>query len=92
MTKTTRALGLALALLATAAVPTSCDMMHEETDYCPYGLYLTFKYDYNLQRADMFNDHVGSVTLYIFDEQERLAEAWNRRAAQAVNYKEEKTA
>ena len=72
MTKTTRTLGLALALLATAAVPTSCDMMHEETDYCPYGLYLTFKYDYNLQRADMFNDHVGSLTLYIFDEQERL--------------------
>lgn len=26
------------------------------------------------------------------EEQERLAEAWNRRAAQAVNYKEEKTA
>ena len=25
-------------------------------------------------------------------EQERLAEAWNRRAAHAVNYKEEKTA
>ena len=26
------------------------------------------------------------------EEQERLAEAWNRRAAQAVNYQEEKTA
>lgn len=25
-------------------------------------------------------------------EQERLADAWNRRAAQAVNYEEDKTA
>ena len=26
------------------------------------------------------------------EERERLAEAWNRRAAQAVNYEEDKTA
>lgn len=32
------------------------------------GLYLSFKYDYNLQRADMFNDHVGAVSVYVFDE------------------------
>lgn len=50
----------------------SCDMMEQDNDDCPYGLYLTFKYDYNLQRADMFNDHVGSVTLYVFDEDGKL--------------------
>ena len=32
------------------------------------GLYLNFKYDYNLERADMFNDHVGAVDVYVFDE------------------------
>jgi hypothetical protein len=46
----------------------SCDMMHEDRDGCPDGLYVKFIYDYNLQRADMFKDHVGSVTVFIFDE------------------------
>ena len=51
---------------------TSCDMMTDDLSGCPYGLYVSFRYDYNLQRADMFNDHVGSVTLYIFDESGKL--------------------
>lgn len=62
---------LCCAVFAAAAL-TSCDMMEEDLSDCPYGLYVNFKYDYNLQRADMFNDHVGSVTLYIFDEQGKL--------------------
>lgn len=62
---------LVCALLLTAVLP-SCGMMEDDLSDCPYGLYLTFKYDYNLERADMFNDHVGSVTLYIFDADERL--------------------
>lgn len=53
-------MGLALA---------SCDMMTEDRDDCPTGLYLQLKYDYNLQRADMFADHVGAVDVYVFDEQ-----------------------
>lgn len=61
-----------MALLALTAVLSSCDMMHMDRDDCPYGLYIMFRYDYNLQRADMFNDHVGAVTLYVFDEQGRL--------------------
>lgn len=67
---TKTALVVCLALIAVAF--TACDMMHEDRDDCPTGLYVMFKYDYNLQRADMFNDHVGSVTLYIFDEQGRF--------------------
>ncbi|MDO4161336.1 MAG: FimB/Mfa2 family fimbrial subunit, partial [Prevotellaceae bacterium] len=59
---------MTLCVVLSAVLATSCDMMHEDTDDCPIGLYITFKYDYNLQRADMFNDHVGSVTLYVFDE------------------------
>ena len=57
--------GLAIATLLMVA---SCDMWHTDTDDCPIGVYVKFKYDYNLQRADMFNDHVGAVTLYVYDE------------------------
>lgn len=57
-------------LTALAALSfTSCDMMKEDRDDCPMGLYLQFRYEYNLQRADMFNDHVGAVDVYVFDEQ-----------------------
>mgnify|MGYP002769700132 FL=1 len=56
-----------------AAMPlllvTGChDMWHQDYSDCPYGVYVKFRYDYNLQRADMFPDHVGQVTLYVFDE------------------------
>ncbi len=56
-----------LSVLSSVAL-TSCDMMTEDREDCPTGLYLTFKYDYNLQRADMFSDHVGAVDVYVFDE------------------------
>lgn len=82
-TKITLLLCMTFALLATS----SCDMMHQDNDDCPTGLYVAFKYDYNLQRADMFNDHVGSVTLYVFDEQGRLVktqEESNNAAAQPL--------
>ena len=49
--------------IATLLMVASCDMWHTDTDDCPTGIYVKFKYDYNLQRADMFNDHVGAVTL-----------------------------
>ena len=54
--------------VATLLMVASCDMWHTDTDDCPIGIYVKFKYDYNLQRADMFNDHVGAVTLYVYDE------------------------
>lgn len=58
-----------MAAAMTLAVATSChDMWHQDYSDCPNGVYVKFKYDYNLQRADMFNDHVGQVTLYVFDE------------------------
>ncbi len=60
------------AMLACVGLLASCDMMEQSYEDCPSGLYVNFKYDYNLQRADMFNDHVGSVTLYIFDEAGKL--------------------
>lgn len=59
-------------LFVGASLFTSCDMMKDDLEGCPTGLYLSFKYDYNLQRADMFNDHVGAVTVYVFDNQGRF--------------------
>lgn len=51
---------------------TSCKMMKEDVDETYCGLFVNFKYDYNLQRADMFKDHVGGVTLYVFDSEGRF--------------------
>ena len=59
-------------MIVVAALLTSCNMMKEDRDDCPTGLYVNFVYDYNIQRADMFKDHVGSVTLYVFDESDKL--------------------
>ena len=61
-----------LQMIVVAALFTSCDMMKEDRDDCPTGLYVNFVYDYNIQRADMFKDHVGFVTLYVFDESDKL--------------------
>ena len=61
-----------LKMIVVAALFTGCDMMKEDRDDCPIGLYVNFVYDYNIHRADMFKDHVGSVTLYVFDESDKL--------------------
>lgn len=56
------------AVVWTVSVFTSCSLMKDDRDDCPMGLYLKFKYDYNLERADMFKDHVGAVDVFVFDE------------------------
>ena len=63
-------------LLATATMAglSSCSMMTEDLDDCPWGLYVNFKYDYNIERADIFKDQVGGVTLYVFDDAGKLVE------------------
>lgn len=48
------------------------DLMHDDLPPCDTGVDLQFKYDYNIQRADMFNDHVGGVCVFVFDEQGKL--------------------
>lgn len=50
----------------------ACSWMEEDLSECPEGLDVYFKYDYNLQRADMFADHVGAVTVYVFDDRNRF--------------------
>lgn len=64
-----RLLAAAGALLC---ILTACtDWLYEDRSGCDSGVYLTFRYDYNLQRADMFADHVGGVTVYVFDAEGR---------------------
>ena len=59
-------------LLIAAMLMNSCSMMTEDLSDCPTGLYVNFVYDYNIQRADMFKDHVAGLTLYVYDESDRL--------------------
>ncbi len=56
------------AVFVTVGALSACSMMEDDRSHCPTGLYVTFEYDYNLQRDDMFDGHVGAVTLYVFDE------------------------
>lgn len=56
-----------LALMATVAIISSCSMMTEELPECETLVRVSFKYDYNIQRADMFHDHVGMVRLFVID-------------------------
>ena len=65
-----------LLALVSLALYCSCDMMTEDADETYCGLFVNFKYDYNLQRADMFKDHVGGVTLYVFDSDGRFIKSY----------------
>ena len=74
-----------LAALAAWAM-VSCDMMTEDLDDCPTGLYVNFVYDYNIQRADMLKDHVGGLTLYVYDESDRLVASKSMDGSQLSRY------
>ena len=58
--------------VALAAGITSCDLMHDNTPPCATDPQVTtvvnFVYDYNMDGVDLFDSHVGSVYLYIFDK------------------------
>lgn len=58
-----------LASLLTAIILLhSCSMMTEDLEPCEQVVRLHFKYDYNIQRADMFSNHVGEVRLFVVDD------------------------
>lgn len=66
MTKVFRLIKL-LTLMAAVAMISSCSMMTEDLPECETLVRVSFKYDYNIQRADMFHDHVGMVRLFVID-------------------------
>ena len=74
-----------VAVMAALAL-SSCSMMTEDLDECPTGLYVNFVYDYNIQRADMFKDHVGGLTLYVYDESDRLVATKSMGESQLSKY------
>ena len=73
-------------VMMAAMALSSCDMMTEDRDDCPTGLYVNFVYDYNIQRADMFKDHVGGLTLYVYDELDRLVATKTMNEGQLSRY------
>lgn len=48
-------------------VMNGCSLWHDDLPDCRTGIAIEFVYDYNIQRADMFNEHVGGVTVNVFD-------------------------
>lgn len=55
---------LAIATLGVA----SCSWMDEDLEPCDNTVRVHLVYDYNIQRADMFSDHVGEVRLFVVDD------------------------
>ena len=72
-------------LLAFAPLLASCSLMHDDLEPCDNGVYLHFRYDYNTQRADLFNYHVGGVVVMVYDKDGKYQEAL-RSYEQAVEY------
>ena len=61
-----------LLLIVSVLFLNSCKLVTDDLSDCPTGLYVNFVYDYNIDHADMFKDHVGAVTLYVYDESDHL--------------------
>lgn len=56
------------------ATTTSCTMMEVDRSDCPEGLFVSFRYDYNLH-GNLFADQVGAVTVYVLDTLDRVVAA-----------------
>ncbi|WP_334312612.1 FimB/Mfa2 family fimbrial subunit [Bacteroides uniformis] len=62
--------GLYISLLT--LLLSSCDMFHDSMEDC--GLYLTFKYDRNMKKTDLFAEQVKRVDVFFFDKDGILQE------------------
>lgn len=75
-------------IVALGSMLSSCnDLMHDDLPSCDMGVDLQFKYDYNVQRADMFNDHVGGVSVFVYDQQGKFItrqDAYNSATSQPL--------
>lgn len=65
-----RSVGLCISLLT--LLLSSCDMLHDSMDGC--GLYLSFRYDHNMKKTDLFAEQVKRVDVFLFDEKGILQE------------------
>ena len=66
----------AVPVAAAALLASSCSMIHEDLPECATRpatrASVNFIYDYNTLSQDLFNDNVGSVTLYVYDKDNKL--------------------
>ena len=66
----------AVPVAAAALLASSCSMIHEDLPECATRpatrASVNFIYDYNTLSQDLFNDNVGSVTLYVYDADNHL--------------------
>lgn len=54
-------------------VVAACSWISEELPECPPSeVHLRFEYDYNMMRSDVFKDHVGGLTVFVFDDNNNL--------------------
>ncbi|MBO7313822.1 MAG: FimB/Mfa2 family fimbrial subunit, partial [Alistipes sp.] len=60
---------MVVAMLATSSCNDGLGIFDGQGD-C--GVYISFKYDYNIKFANAFANEVNSVALYVFDEEETL--------------------
>lgn len=75
-----------LACLLLVLSVTSCtDLIFDSREGCERGVYVNFKYDYNLYRADMFADHVGEVTLYVSMNKETILHSVQKLMKREMN-------
>lgn len=84
-----RTMAKAAMLMGMAWLLSSCsEWIYDDREGCDHGVWLSFKYDYNLQRADMFDEHVGGVQVYVYDEQGRfVTSCTDEPTAQAGPYR-----
>jgi hypothetical protein len=68
-----RRLALASAMVVAMLATTSCnDGLGTFDGEGDCGVYISFKYDYNIKFANAFANEVNSVALYVFDEEDTL--------------------
>lgn len=54
-------------MMLTSMLTVGCSMMEENLPECITQVRVSIKYDYNIDRADMFHDQVGEVRLFVID-------------------------
>lgn len=78
-----------MALTALALASSGCSLFHEDLDPCAVKpdtrTSVRFVYDYNTDDADKFAEQVGGVTLYVFDDADRLVAIEERSNAMHGN-------
>lgn len=70
-----RRLALASAMVVAMLATTSCnDGLGTFDGEGDCGVYISFKYDYNIKFANAFANEVNSIALYVFDEEDTLVD------------------